>query len=333
MAYQKYGLKDYNTGSSMQQHAALAYIPHLLENLNSVALLTSNAIKIVDYGCSEGYNSMTFFNTLLRLFRENNNQEVFVTHTDLPDNDWGIVHNLINTSEDSYLNLPNTFYSTIGRSFFQQILPNNSVHLGFSAFAFHYLSRKPIRKPNDTAMIHEALKEQGKIDILTILNHRINELAPGGILTIIASGSDKNTTEKLYTFILHSMRNLVAKGIMTEDSLQKFELTIYKMNINEWNEALETYRDRIETIKVEMNEQSSPVYQKFLEDNDFDKYRDEIVRAVAIIGRPLLLSMLENSEEEAEILYKAFVEELRNLITEPVNHKFLVALVMIRKLM
>ena len=316
----------------MQQHAALKCVPHLLENLNSVASRTSGPIKIVDYGCSEGKNSMIYFNTLLRLFRQSSNSEVFIIHTDLPDNGWGILHNLLNTSEESYLKLLNTFYSTIGRSFYHQLLPNNSVHLGFSAFAFHYLSRKAIRKQNDAGIFHKALKEQGRIDINTILTHRINELVPGGFLTILASASDETETANFVkTVILGSFVQLVEKGVMAAEILNNFELSVNPMGYDEWTEALKKFDDRIEIIKIEIVQHDSPHYLSFLEDNDFTKFREDTVKSLGVLGRPLLLSMLANTGEDVEFIFQGFLVELRNIITEPVNYKRRVAIVTIRK--
>ena len=194
MAFEQYSLSGYNSSSSWQLHIALKSIPQMLENLFSCLELTLGPLAVVDYGCSEGHNSMIYFKTLFQAFREQSDREIFITHTDLPNNNWNIFSNLLNTSEDSYLLLPKIYFSTVGKSFFQQLFPNESVHLGYAAFSFHYFSKKPIRKPDDHAARHVAMIEQGKSDLKILLQHRIHELVSGGFLTamIVATAAVPN---------------------------------------------------------------------------------------------------------------------------------------------
>ncbi len=45
--------------------------------------------------------------------------------------------------QPSYLNeFDNVYVSAVGMSFYSQCVPSNSVHLGFSAAAFHWLSER-----------------------------------------------------------------------------------------------------------------------------------------------------------------------------------------------
>ena len=112
MAFEHHSLSGYNSCSSWQLHMALKSIPQVLQNLLSSIQLTPGPLVVADYGCSEGYNSMIYFKTLFQAFREQSDREIFITHTDLPNNNWNIFSNLLNTSEDSYLLLPKIDFST-----------------------------------------------------------------------------------------------------------------------------------------------------------------------------------------------------------------------------
>jgi len=87
----------------------------------------------------------------------------------------------------SYLtDFPNVFVSACGTNFFRQCVPPQSVNLGFSATAFHCLSKNPC---DITGALHhsmitipeeaEAFKKQAAKDWETILLHRTKELCPG----------------------------------------------------------------------------------------------------------------------------------------------------------
>ena len=91
----------------------------MLKSLQYSLSITPGPIVLADYGCSEGYNSMIYFNTLFQAFREHSDREISITHTDLPDTNWVLVNNTLTSSEESYLKLENIYFSTIGKSFFQ----------------------------------------------------------------------------------------------------------------------------------------------------------------------------------------------------------------------
>ena len=87
----------------------------------------------------------------------------------------------------SYLaDFRNVFVTECGTNFYSQCLPPNSVNLGFSASAFHWLSRNPC---DITGALHhnmiaipeeaEAFKKQAAEDWETILLNRAVEMAPG----------------------------------------------------------------------------------------------------------------------------------------------------------
>jgi len=60
---------------------------------------------------------------------------VLVTHTDVADNDFTVLFQTVEDDPDSYLKKDAaTFTSAIGRSFYTQILPSNSVNLGWTSW-------------------------------------------------------------------------------------------------------------------------------------------------------------------------------------------------------
>ena len=189
-------------------------------------------IVVLDYGSSEGYNSMIYFRKVFDTFRKKSDRPITIIHTDLPNNNWSAMLNILNTSEHSYLRLNDIYYSTVGTSFFSQLVPSNSVHVGFSGFAFHYLSKRPDKKRSDNNFWHKGISEQAVIDMTTILNHRINELVVDGTLTIVVTANsiyDKNVG----TLFFFPFLNLLKKGVITQEEIDRLEWTNYGMHMSE----------------------------------------------------------------------------------------------------
>ena len=86
MAFQSKSLSNYNKVSESQLKVALKFLPELLIALKNAEKVSQNTINIVDYGCSEGKNSLTTFFSLFSSFRETSSKPISVLHADLPEN-------------------------------------------------------------------------------------------------------------------------------------------------------------------------------------------------------------------------------------------------------
>ena len=97
----------------------------------------------------------------------------------------------------SYLNeFDNVFCMASGTTFYQQCFPSQSVDLGFSATAMHWLTRAPC---NLEDVLHSAMADgeeaekyrvQAAKDWETILLHRASELKAGGAMIVINFAKD-----------------------------------------------------------------------------------------------------------------------------------------------
>ena len=105
-------------------------------------------IVIADYGASTGHNSLLPISAALPVLRKRTRPEhsVLVVHTDVPDNNFTVLFQTLADDPDTYLHKDAaTFASAVGRSFYSQIIPSNSVHLGWTSWAIQWLSRVPRR--------------------------------------------------------------------------------------------------------------------------------------------------------------------------------------------
>jgi hypothetical protein len=88
------------------------------------------------------------------------------------------------------------FPSAIGRSFYEQVLPPEHVHLAWSSYAVMWLSRIPTQisghfyAGRGTDAERDAFRRQAAEDWRSFLALRARELRPGGRLVIVLAASN-----------------------------------------------------------------------------------------------------------------------------------------------
>ena len=195
---------------------------------------------IVDYGGSEGRNSLKPIALALARWRERvgNERAFFVIHTDLPDNDFSALFETLANDPDSYLRTDAAaFPAAIGRSYFEQILPTNSVSLGWSSWAIQWLSRVPAAIPDHVQVAHTndstartAFAHQAAADWATFLAMRSRELRPGGRLVVITMATDDRGDfgyRPVLDAIVDSLHDLVTDGVIRAAELTKMVIPTF----------------------------------------------------------------------------------------------------------
>ena len=144
------------SASSRLQAAGLQPAIALFEDAaRSVLPRAPQPIAIADHGAANGYNSLLPVNTAIRVLRGRtcSDRAILVVHTDVAENDFSALFATLADDPDSYLKKEQAvFASSVGRSFYQQILPANSIALGWSSWAVHWLSRIPMPVPDHAGL-------------------------------------------------------------------------------------------------------------------------------------------------------------------------------------
>ncbi len=190
------------TASSRLQASGLDSGIRLFEQAARVVPLPPppQPVSIADYGAANGYNSLLPVGAAVGALRARTRADhpILVTHTDLPDNDFTALFTTLAEDPDSYLARDAaTFAAAVGRSFYQQILPSESIALGWSSWATHWLSRVPAPIPDHIHIAHStdeqahrAYAARAALDWHDFLAFRGRELAPGGRLVVLTLGLD-----------------------------------------------------------------------------------------------------------------------------------------------
>ncbi|MGV0744495.1 SAM-dependent methyltransferase [Mycolicibacterium sp. XJ870] len=198
-----------------------------------------NPIVIADYGSGDGHNAMQPIGAAITAVRGRTRPEhsILVTHTDTPGNDFTTMFHNLSDDPDSYLRKDSaTYTSAVGRSYYTQILPSNSVNLGWSAWAILRLGEVPMPVTDHIvvaystdAQVRAAYARQAAFDWHEFVAFRGRELSPGGRLVVLtmALGEDGDFGYRaLFGAIMDTLRELAANGVVRPDEMARMTLPL-----------------------------------------------------------------------------------------------------------
>jgi salicylate 1-O-methyltransferase len=224
------------TASSRLQAAGLSGAIKLFEEAANTVPIPKppQPIVIADYGASTGHNSLLPICSAIAVLRKRTRPEhsILVAHTDVAENDFTVLFQTLDDDPDSYLKKDAaSFASAIGRSFYTQILPSNSVNVGWTSWAVQWLGRVPAPVPDHLQVAYsadEAVKaayaKQAAIDWHEFVAFRGRELCPGGRLVVLttAVGDDGEFGHRpLFRSMVAELADLVAQELITEDEVHR----------------------------------------------------------------------------------------------------------------
>jgi hypothetical protein len=232
--------KGYYNLHSRPQHDAVAFgLPLAQRAAAAVALPAAGGVlTIADYGVAGGHNSMEPVGAMISAVRARPSAvgAVSVVHTDLSTNDFDPLFRLL-ASPDSYLaGRPDVFAYVAGGSFYGQLLPAATVHLGWSAIAVHWLSSVPSTIPDHIWSncappdVRRAFAARSAEDWSQFLRHRAAELVPGGQLVVLGGASDgdgKSHAEGLMDMANAELEALIGQGALHREEYERMVIPTY----------------------------------------------------------------------------------------------------------
>ena len=146
-----------NTQSSLSMKGAGYYSAKTIGAKNSIDKIQSvieNALKTIpkndifrfsDFGSADGGTSQEMWSNIVKLIRESGDErQIEILYTDLASNDFSTLFKTMQGMHGSadfafQKNFSNIFVHGCGTGFHKQLMANNSLSLGFSATAMHYV--------------------------------------------------------------------------------------------------------------------------------------------------------------------------------------------------
>lgn len=234
------GQGSYNKHAKLPAGGAALAMPLLEKAVQAVEVGPGERpIVIADYGSSQGKNSMAPMHAAIQGLRKRTgrNRPISVFHIDQPSNDFDALFGVLDADPDRYvLDEPNVFPAAIGRSFYENVLPPNSVHLAWSSYAAVWLSRIPALIPGhffylfSTGSVRAEFERQSAKDWETFLSLRARELCPGGRLVIVlpALADDGSAgLEQIFQHANTALAEMAAAGEITAEERSRMVIGAY----------------------------------------------------------------------------------------------------------
>lgn len=227
----------YNRHSAMQAAGIDLLLP-LWETVCRAVPATSGLPVIVDYGCSQGRNSMVPLRVAIEQLRTRIGPEVpiEVVHTDLPSNDFSTLFEALQDPSVSYMaGLEGIFPSAIGRSYFEPIVSPGRVLLGWNSWTMQWMSRSPAEAPDHVIAgmsretdVRRAADAQLAADWSRFLELRAAELCQGGkLLTAFVGRTAQGTGwEWLLGELWAAVLDLGAAGSLSPDEQRRVTIPV-----------------------------------------------------------------------------------------------------------
>ncbi|XP_010440982.1 PREDICTED: probable S-adenosylmethionine-dependent methyltransferase At5g38780 [Camelina sativa] len=246
------------------EEKARQYILEKIDLLNLNPDLST--FTIADFGCSIGPNTFHAVQNIIDIVKLKHLKESqgISTHVplefqvcfnDLPNNDFNTLFRTLPPSfEQKY------FSVGVPGSFYGQVLPRNSIHIGHTSYTTHWLSKVPenvcdkkspawnknyIHCNNLLEEVTEAYKVQFTKDMSVFLKARAEELVPGGLMIALGEcfPDDVAMYETWSGIVLDTigdcLLDMATSGVLTHEQIELFSMPVYFPQYSELERAIE----------------------------------------------------------------------------------------------
>ncbi|MEQ1951892.1 hypothetical protein [Mesorhizobium sp. CN2-181] len=309
----------YNERSRLQAGGGAHGLPVIARAFERMPL-GDGPLTIADYGCAQGRNSLAPISATIAEIRARLGVDapVSVVHTDQPDNDFATLFALLRDSEDSYLREPNVFASAVGRSFYEQVLPSESVTFGWCSYAIHWLSGAPVASAGHiwgrltTGEIRRAFERRSADDWRMFLTHRAAELQPGGCLVVVQPsmpGHEPSTFPMLMGWAQAELDAMAEDGTLRRSEAARMTVLCYERYPADVRAPFADGDFRgLVLVEDFLNDLPDPFWGAYQATGDAETLADKYVGFFQAPFRPSLLAALDPDRDAG--FRKAFSDRL-----------------------
>ena len=230
----------YNRHAKIPAGGAAIAAPFLEKAVRNVTIEPEDQpVVIADYGSSQGKNSLAPMRMAIQSLRPRlrSDRAIFVFHVDQPSNDFNTLFDVLSSDPDRYaLDEANVFPCAIGRSFYEQVLPRDSVHLGWCSYAAVWLRHIPCLipghffPPSSTGDVRAAFESQAAEDWKTFLSLRACEMRPRARLVVVLPALPDDGLSGFARVMDHAnavLAEMVDEGAITAEERTRMVLGSY----------------------------------------------------------------------------------------------------------
>ncbi|GFZ18903.1 S-adenosyl-L-methionine-dependent methyltransferases superfamily protein [Actinidia rufa] len=256
------GPYSYSQNSHYQRQAADAaktmIMDSILDKLD-IQNLPSNTLKIADFGCSVGANTLQAVQNIIETTKHMHKTlqlqqtlEFQVFFNDLTGNDFNTLFTTLPTPGEY-------FAAGVPGSFHSRLFPNATLNIAHSSYSLHWLSRVPeevMDRESPTwnkgrvhytknLKVFEAYSAQFKRDMEGFFNARAQEIVGGGLMLLLLPGCQdgflpcETSVSMQYDLFGSCLMDMVNIGMVSEEKVDSFNLPMYLTSPMEFRELIE----------------------------------------------------------------------------------------------
>ncbi|CAK9231051.1 unnamed protein product [Sphagnum troendelagicum] len=280
---------SYQRMGVLQAHAIRSLKPLIAEAVKHMILPKQGPLHLADFGCSTGKNSICYMNFIVKCITdryveagENNGHvtcmpEMLVSFNDLPGNDFNTLIQLLASDAKNAKDLATSingadvgrassyFSAMVGGSFYNRLLPKESIHLAISIFCLHWMSQVPATVTDKSSPLYNKgrswilggnptiareFAQQSMLDLDNFLDSRAAEMVPGGIVfaAVISRHDAANPENQVnpechHRFVFgpdfeNAWNDLIDDGVITTETRDTFNLPTYARSKEEVEAAI-----------------------------------------------------------------------------------------------
>lgn len=274
-----------------------------------------------DMGCADGGTSLDLWRAVIDSLRKNDESDIQIVYADQANNDFNALVKILHghTQFDSYLpGAENVHVLESGSSFYTPILAANTLHLGYSATAMHWLSQKPCDISNHVHMVGAegaelaAFALQAANDWQSILLHRAREMVSGGKLVLVNFCTDQqgrylgNTNGvNMFNQFNTNWQTMLQDGVITQDEYTSMTLPQYYNTVDEFSAPLldsnsAAYKAGLRLVDIETAVVPCPFAEDFKKHGDAEKFAEAYIPTIRSWNQSTYLGGLSSQRSAAE---------------------------------
>ncbi|KAG8367056.1 hypothetical protein BUALT_Bualt16G0032700 [Buddleja alternifolia] len=296
----------------------------ILQSLDVKGIITSSStFSIVDLGCSSGPNTFFSMQNIIEaveskyLSQELNPKTLRfqVFFNDQTNNDFNTLFGSLP---------PNRQYFVAGvpGSFHGRLFPSSSIHVAYSSYALHWLSKVPeelliknspawnggrIHYTGASNDVVNAYAAQFENDMDIFLRARAEEIVPGGMVVILMPGAmdevPMNDVGMVFTFFGSILMEMVHEGLLNQDQVDTFNVPQVYPSVKEMTRLVEKnglfniekmeLKNRKANIKAGIDPESGIMHLRAVGEGTFAKH----------FGGHIVDEMFKRTVQQKETLY------------------------------
>ena len=260
----------YSQRTAGAKHAIDNTLPVMKRALD--LLPESATLRFADFGAADGGTSAALWSQLVSELRASGDaRPIEILYTDLPSNDFSTLFRTIQGMEgnpdDAYqTNNDDVFVHGSGTGFHRQLMASNSLNLGFSATAMHYVSQKPCEIKGHVHVVGAAENErtlfaaQAAADWRAILLARAAEMRKGSRLIILNFGIDEQGRylghtggHSMFDKFASHWRALVKAGTITKEEFERATFVQHYRTVEEFRAPFDDENSHVRKAGLKLN--------------------------------------------------------------------------------